>query len=307
MNKPGVTLIELVLALALSGMVAATLYNIFFIVTRGITIAEPMIDNVTRTSLVYNRLKKDLQGVFVPTQADVKATPSPQGPQATSTGQPTKVPEKPLDKVMYSINKNNSWALLSFITNNPLLTYYDPTKGIPKPAIARVVYRLESKPDGSFSLMRQESPVLNFEAFESTSSKPIRGYELANNIKNISMEYAFPVQDQKQGGANADKAQAIKFETRSEWRFDEWNKKEPGKTPRIPQRITMTMNLWDTQRQQESVFVFKFEITTFTTAAAAPRTPPSAPPADTVTTTTSQPAKSASSESASPVDHTPSV
>jgi prepilin-type N-terminal cleavage/methylation domain-containing protein len=260
----GFTLMELVIGLVLSGIIAAAVYNIFFVVNRTVDVAEPYIENDMRISLIYNRLKKDLDGFFIPTQAETKQTSTAGGQQAEKQ----KPAEKPIDRLFYSTNKDNRLNELSFITDNPLLVYYDPTKGTPKSAVVRVVYRLKPMGDNNFSLMRQESSNLDMAAFDPKSTKPIREYELANNIKNISMEYAFPVQE-KQGTKSTEKKQPPKYETRTEWLFEEWTKKEKASAvPRVPQLVTMKLVLWNEQHNRESEFIFKFEIPTFTTSLA---------------------------------------
>lgn len=269
MNKPGVTLIELVLGIALSSIIITLLYNLFLVTTRGIDIAEPFLENDLRSALIYRQLQKELDGVFIPFQAEALQTDSAQkkgeGPKPQSA-------EKPIDKVFYSINKDNSLAVLSFITNNPIRTYYDPSKGTPKPAIVRVVYRLKPTEKNGFALIRQESPLLAFDDFAPEGPKQIRGYELANNIKNISMEYTFPVPEKKEN--------AVRYEKRNEWRFEEWKQKEQEKAPpKTPKYATMTLTLWDQEHRQESIIVFNFEIPTFGTAGPPANQPaPAAKP-----------------------------
>lgn len=208
--KSGFTLIELSIGLLLSGIIATALYNGFFVTNRVVDIADNFIVADFRSALVENQLGKDLEGAFVPEESELSKTTTTQKEttekkenKTIKTKETTVLEEKtikPLEKVFYSSNgPEDSLRVLTFITNNPVKVYEKATNVKPKPRIVRVVYRLtpqENNPK-SFSLIRQESSDLEFKAFEPNSAKPIRGYELASGIKNIKIEYTFPVQKEE--------------------------------------------------------------------------------------------------------------
>ncbi len=258
--KAGFTLIELIASLALTGMLMSLLFSSFFLTNRSISIAEPLIEADVRCALIHNQLVKELEGVFIPVQAELKKTGSSVVASSLEKNQP-----KPLDKIFYSTNKNNRLEILSFITNNPLKIYYDEKSGTPKPAVVRVVYRLIETKDKNYTLLRQESSTLEFEAFEVKASKPIRSYEVANNIKNITMEYAFGKKsDAKKESIDQTASGGGEIVRTSEWHFDEWRKKDPKTSmPRVPQFVTMKMVLWDAQLVHENIFDIMIEIPTF--------------------------------------------
>lgn len=324
--KSGFTLIELSIGLLLSGIIATALYNGFFVTHRVVDISDNFITTDFRSALIENQFGKDLEGVFVPEDPELSKTTTTQKEvtekkeSTTKTTKETKVVEektiKPLEKVFYSINgAQDSLSVLTFITNNPVKVYEKATNVKPKSRIVRVAYRLQPEENNpkAFSLIRQESSELDFKAFDPKSAKPIRGYELASGIKNIKLDYIFPVQkeqptEQSKGSAPAEKSKAApqkkeekpkpEYKTVKDWDLES-KKDTTQEQTKIPQFITITCELWDTKQQRESSFTFKYEIPTFA-YNILPKKPKKSPaPKEAKTETTETP------QAATPVNTTP--
>jgi prepilin-type N-terminal cleavage/methylation domain-containing protein len=278
--KSGFTLIELSIGLLLSGIIATALYNSFFVTHRVVDIAENFITTDFRAALIENQFGKDLEGVFVPEEPDLaKTSTQEKGKETQEKKEPAKPEEKPaqpLEKIFYSINgPEDTLNLLTFITNNPVKIYEKATNVKPKSRIVRVVYRLVPQTDNpkAFNLMRQESNDLDFKAFDLKAAKPIRAYELAQGIKNIKLEYTFPLQKEAPAttkpppATNKEKPQKEEkpkpeYKTVKDWDLES-KKDETKEQPKIPQFITITCELWDNQLQRDYMFKFEYEIPTF--------------------------------------------
>lgn len=284
--KSGFTLIEFIIGILLFSIIGTALYNSFFVTNRVVIIADTFISKDFRSALLENQFGKDLEGAFIPEEPEqAQQAPAPaKKEEQTKANAPKKEtqpkaaeskPPQPFEKTFYSINgAGESLSILSFISNNPVKTYEKATN--PEPRIVRIVYRLvpQEKDSKMFTLMRQESTELDFKAFALNAPKPIRAYELANDIKNIKIEYVFPVQKQSQeGGQSQEKPD---YKTVKDWDL-ETNKEAHKEQPKIPQFITITCELWDAQQQHESSFVFNYEIQTFAAAVIPKKSKKAAP------------------------------
>lgn len=289
MKAFGFTLIELSIGLFLSSLIGTALYNAFFVTNRVVSIADNFISIDLRASLVENQLEKDIAGVFIPEQAapnkpqadksknEKKDEQEKETPEKKNEGEQKEKEQKPLEKIFYTQNgQNDLLQMITFITNNPVKVYEKATNVTPKPRIVRVVYRLiadQENPE-SFKLMRQESSELDLKAFELNAAKPIRGFEIAADIKSITCEYIFPVkkeeqQANKQGEKNKkEEKPKPEYKTIKNWDSDS-QKDENKEQPKIPEFIRCTCNFWDNKRNEEQ-FVFDFQISTFV-AQTAPK------------------------------------
>ncbi len=315
--KPGFTLIELSIGILLSGIIATVLYNSFFITHRIVDIADNFIQTDFRAAIISNQFEKDLDGALIPIQPDLTKTATP----AKTTTQPAAKeaaqapPPKPIEHIFYSTNNaEGSLEMLTFLTNNPVKIYEKAKNAKAKPRFVRVVYRLipqqvpqQGKEQKSYTLLRQESNELELKAFDLKSAKPIRAYELATNIKNMKIEYSFPVQkEQAQQPAKAptpptiatpekkeSKEEKPKPEFKTVYSWDVESQKAPKEQPKTPQFVTVSLELWNNQQQQEKSFTFNYEIPTFLAlmqpAQAQKATPAPAPtPAPTPSTPAAQ-------------------
>lgn len=263
--KSGFTLLELVIGLLLSSMIAIVLYTSFFSINRSVQSVENLIDQDLRITLMHNQLERDISGIFVPfagklseqmqkTEKELKATDT------------TAIPIKPIDNVFMSQNQQQSLSLLTFITNNPMRIYEYAQNATVKPFVARVVYKLvPERGTPSFTLIRQESNELDLVTFEKAGV--IRSYELISHIKQIKTEFSYslvekPKEQPKTPAKEKQKEEKPKPEyiTVSEWVE---KSKADKKRPLVPQFITFDIRFWNNDYSRETPLVLRYEIPTY--------------------------------------------
>ncbi len=167
---------------------------------------------------------------------------------------------------------------LSFITTNPLQVYWTAKTGSAKPRIARVLYALKEEKGmpKSYSLIRRESPNLEFDPIAKGGKEGPQEYVLAEGIKSLTAEYTYYVpekkeekkktaeQTEKPAQAETPKKEAKKKEVKkaAEWMpaQGEREKEEQPQLPLAPQLIELKISLWDTQKKRSTPFSFKIRV-----------------------------------------------
>lgn len=276
--RPGFTLIEVLLALVIVAIMGSMLFTSLIQIQFGARVADDLIDESQRALIIHQQLEKDFMGVMVPVAAVFEEEeknakkPAPQAPQQNQPAkQPEKVPEpvekkekpKPVTKVFFASNRENNIDTLTFITNNPLQVFWSEKTGKAKPRVARVVYRLVPEKDAKnvFKLVRQEGSDLQFDAYKPGSTKEIREFMLADNIKSLSITYHYVVEPKKDDkGTNKEKEKEKKeVKTTKEWNSDEKEQKEKRGGKQYPDWITITCALWDIKRERSTDYEFKIQ------------------------------------------------
>lgn len=211
MYKSGFTIIELMLGLLLGSIITTVLFTAFFQINRSAEYGDQLIDTDMKIMILHHQLERDLNGMFIPQEAipDDEQDEQQEKESKETTKQPDtakkKKKRKLLEKPFYSINKNNNLSLLTFISNNPVRIYEKPQTNATEPKkpgvpyVVRVVYRVlpDEQNKGAFKITRQESEQLDFKNFEPTS-KRVRPYVIADNIKSITMNFLRPIDEEKQ-------------------------------------------------------------------------------------------------------------
>ncbi len=231
-NHQGFTLIELVIAIALSSIVALALYTGFWQTRRTVTNLLNIINDDMSLAVIYHQLERDLMGAFIPdqgmpqkkepAQAELQQTETKEAaekkeePKAKAAEQ-KKLAEKkaaeqkeqrPLIKKVFYATGTPLLQQLTFISHNPLTVYTDPRQATGTVRLVRIMYTLEPDKEtpGTYRLYRQESTELEAQKFADT--KKIRRYELARNIQRISLSYIYEEAEEppKKQAAQAEKA-----------------------------------------------------------------------------------------------------
>lgn len=295
MNKPGFTLVELMIATFIASIVAILLFASLSQLNRFV----PALDNVTdiseRAALVNAQLERDLGGVMAPEEfyarqkKQAKSKPqeapkenAPASGKATSgtqdETQETEKEKKPLEKIFYSVNKEGMLEQLSFITDNPLQIYWGPKSGSARPRVARVLYTLKEEgpvskkknQKKSYSLIRQESENLEFDAMVKETNA--QQFVLAQGIKSFTAEYTAVMQTQKkEQEAQKETKEAPSEPAKKDIRKStDWLGKQAAQTdqlstkdeqevmPLVPQLAQFTATFWDAQ--QKHSFPFRFTL-----------------------------------------------
>lgn len=263
MNKQGFTLVEMLLATVIAGILSTVLFSTLNQVQRSFTFIDFFVESHTNAALLYNRLEKDLVGATVPLLFQEKIAEKMEAAQATQkqkgqklkakqvknqtpqkekkTEQPVTEPQGPpppkLTHIFYATKQaQDQLQILTCITSNPVRAYWSKKAGKGKPHLVRVVYSLELEEgqfaqDGqsirTYKLLRQESPELEYAKFKGPESK-IKKHELATGIASCKIKYTefpLPPQPQKKGKDQA-AAPPSTQESKEPKITTEWNKEE---------------------------------------------------------------------------------
>ncbi|HSW74032.1 MAG TPA: hypothetical protein VLG71_02660 [Candidatus Limnocylindria bacterium] len=284
MNKAGFMLIEVLLAAAIASLISAALFVAVAQINRSTTIIVTRTNLEERALLVTGQLMRDLTGACVPRYPEKKESSAAKtAATAQAQGEPKKEPQ-PWTKIFYGTKQEEELALLTFITNNPLLMYWSAQAGKAKPALARVVYRLEQEKTKlppkkvSYVLMRQEAYKLDMAAFAQDAQEPIRAYALVRGIKHLKVEYGVfkPKSDGDKSGTG------VVFTTSSTWDVEKSDKKKKEDSP-IPHEVAITLELWDEQYDRSKKVECRIPIlpdfTITSTQQSSPQQPAKAPAA----------------------------
>jgi prepilin-type N-terminal cleavage/methylation domain-containing protein len=247
--RPGVTLLELVAALAIASIMSVMLYQGLNQSYKAVRTIDVLVDAHSELALFFDRFYKDISGAFVPVQAisaqekgrkEIEEKGAQAGkPQeskidAAKSSEAGKVEgeekQKPLkdifvlEEMKISGEARASRSSFTFITANPLTIY-----GEAIPRIVRVLYVVEAdkKKSGLWNLVRYESTELDNAVFKDKQSKgAIKGYAVLHNIEKFTIECS-AFKEVKQEGKEStqekktqDKKEPEKKELE---RFSKWN------------------------------------------------------------------------------------
>lgn len=245
--RAGFTILELLLAIAISVIVSGILFAAFGGINRIVRFVDNTVDIYTRATIALHQCERDLVGAFAPSQ------------------------EK-LTHIFFGTKKDDNLDILTFITTDPVPTYWTGAAGNPKPRLARIVYRLEldtqrmsKRGAPTFRLMRQESPNLDFAAFKNEGAQAIRAVELIRDIKRMKVMYtAEVIKNSTVGPTKEGPASAVKGPVeRSYVELSDWNREAktadgkeenppfndvPSKIPRV---VNIELVLWDAQHKRD--------------------------------------------------------
>lgn len=216
--RTGYSVIELLLALLISSLIAGTVLFGLNQIQMTFSISQDVIDLDSDLGIIKNQLQKDLEGAFVPLHALTKKD--------------EKKEKKNIKDIFVSTNKEDSLSELTFFSTNAVQSF-----DISKSRAVRIVYHLEQQTDKKnlFRLVRQEGKSLSLEEYKPNAPKKIRAYELADTIKKMSITYSYPrVKDEK-----AEQTEIILEKTH------EWNSEraDEEKKPLIPTFVQIDITL----------------------------------------------------------------
>jgi len=278
--KSGFTLIEVLIATMMAGIISVILLNGLSIINRGLLRSDQQADLYMRVTTVQNQLERDLMGAFDPMPParsqkkegeDKKAEEQKRtksGKQPAGEEKKEKPKQKKVEKVFLATAADgDNLELLTFVTNNPTKIFWGEKSGRAKPCIARVVYRLvpEKERRDSFRLLRQEADDLDFKAYEERDQR-VRAYELADGIKECKLTYIWIEREQAKeknakAGQQAKAAETGKAIVHREQSWDADKKVEKdSKRPRIPQRVQIELVAWEGDAGRRELFTLTIPI-----------------------------------------------
>jgi prepilin-type N-terminal cleavage/methylation domain-containing protein len=251
--KQGFSLLELVVGIAISAIVTTLLYSIFSTIIQWSDYGAVTIDTDIRTAVFLHQFQKDVTGMFLPVQA-IAENKAEQEDSKEKKDKP-----KLLERACYSENKGSILSLFTFISNNPtrLSTTGQSSSSDKKsiagyPYISRITYTVEQMAKGkdSYTIKRQESPQLEVPTDQAKQKDTIRGYEIIDNVKAISLSFMRPksTSEPKKTEPNTQKknpTESVEYESFSTW--------PPPKETMIdlPHMISMNLTIWNEQQNTE--------------------------------------------------------
>lgn len=250
MMRPGFTLLEVLIAIAVGSMLGVLLFTMVTQVTNNARIVSGVMDVHTRMIIAMRQLERDISGAMIPTQESAPAT-------TASDKDATSQASKKVSKVFYNSMKNDQLEFFTFITNNPLQRVWENAAGVPVPRCVRVVYRL--KPDTSikkgekqYILTRQELSDLNADLVlkdGSEAAKKYRTYEMIDGV--LSFKLKFQQREDGDKKTNAEKKDVMVWDSDS--KLD--NGKERPAQNMVPEVVYCEFVLSDNQKGKHKVII----------------------------------------------------
>jgi hypothetical protein len=273
--KSGFILVELLISTTIAAVMSVLLLGALYQTNKVQIAMDGVIDTTARASLLQYYMERDIMGAFVPVmdvveqekagEAGVQQQPANvQVPPAQTSEK--KVEKRSLEKSFYGVSKDGRFELLTMITSNPLITYWDTKTGSPKARIARVTYTLEPSKENkdSYIMYRAETQDLVWQDAQKTDEKKqARKYELVRGVKELKIEYEFAQQKKEQtataGEKKEEKKEAPTYTLMPEWRGeseDGAKKTEDKKSnvPPIPEYVHISVRFWTPQGKESAQF-----------------------------------------------------
>lgn len=284
MKAPGFILIELLVSLLIASLLSIGMMNSLTMVFKTNDIMDGLMDTSAGAMRMQQQLERDLSGVIIPLSL-IATDASGQTPlPGNQPGQTPAVPapkkelvEQKNQQLFFATQKDKNTDVLTFITTNPLASFWSDTAGQSKSRIARVVYRLEPDKNNPplFRLMRQEGMDLDFKQYESGAKKQIQALEVARGIKAFSLTFMVEDEPDKKEKSDSNKSvpgvaptpttpsaepkKTITYKTLDEWRGEEKKDASTGKKePKIPRFVRLKLTLTDTKKKREENFEYIF-------------------------------------------------
>lgn len=258
MNK-GFTLIEMLLVIVLAAIITGMLFGLFSQSSNSMKFIDERIDANTIGAVVLHQLSHDLSGacMLMPreTQPQQPAT-QPTTPSSAQTQE--QKPEQGPEHIFVVMEKDKHFSMLTFITNNPRTRYSSPLDAVPAmPHVVRVRYQLTENNDrkGSWTLTRQEVPVLDARVFE---AKKIRSFMLTDRIKQLSLTLVYTQ-------TTVDVLPLATPERAVVWNSDTQLKIH---RPPLPEYVHVSLVVWDELMQRDVSFQHVIAVPTFRAGVA---------------------------------------
>lgn len=249
--KSGFTLIEILIAIAISAAISVALFFVFSQTQKNIIKIENLISNDIPILIFQDRFEKDITGAFVPENWPDKNKDSKKEDKKGSKE------ENESEKIFFSESESDLLKFFTFITSNPFQPYGDF-----KPRIARVCYSVEKDSSGEYyNIFRQELSELDYSRYE---KEKVSKFIILKRVKNIKIKYFYfeaEKENKKQQESKPEKKEDKPLKETGVWNYP--RKKENSdneKLPKIPQFIELFITLYDLNLARESDFVFRYVV-----------------------------------------------
>lgn len=248
MKTQGMTLIEVIVALSVSSMLALMLYQTFSQSQRAGLMIDAQLDYEVAMPIMYNQLDKDISSLFVPEQV------------FSELMQKDKEKQKNRFKNIFVCSlKDKNVESLSFLSTHSLSLFNTIV-----PRSVRVLYRLAPAANGLFTLMRQESTKLDLSLAKFKEDK-IPEYELMRGLKEFSLELIVPEKTSDKGEAK--KSEEKKYKSLHAWQPDEAETAEKKPEALIPEFVIVKGRVMHELSGREYAFEWWFKVPVFANVA----------------------------------------
>jgi prepilin-type N-terminal cleavage/methylation domain-containing protein len=250
MMRPGFSLIEIIIALAISSFVGIMVFNTISLLQQSSRRYNQLITTDGQQQILFSQMQKDISSMVLPLYGFIANSKDKKEEQE-------KAQQEYFNRFGLQIEiENERLKSLTFVTTSILGVY-----GSKKPRLARVRYLMvpDVNHKNYFTLMRQESPALSMQDFER---------DIEQN-KNYSHAIAFGIKSSSIACISITmKENEKKVEETSSWAFAEILKKQqkPGAQGKIeqpialPQIITINGIMGDFVSEYEHPFSYSFFI-----------------------------------------------
>lgn len=317
--KQGFSLIELVIAIAISAILGGMMYTCLTQSQRTVAAVECVTDIIMKTIIIQKQMTRDISGAYIPLsvlepQKSVEPEPKQPSAEPNQKKQPSPEPQKPaqkesdteqkealkkaLETTFNGIRENDQCKQLTIVTHNPLEIFWSNKAGRPKCRSEKVVYTVEAEKgtrEPAYKLIRSTT-------YTKDNKEVMQKHELATGIKKIDITYTCIVTDegekkaespeqkkkpQEKDKASQKEAPAKKIvKTFSDWSVKEMNEDDIRLQKKIPQYVTILIELWSPLYDKFESFTYiipiMWEELTFKQAEqkkGAPKKEPSLPAA----------------------------
>jgi type II secretory pathway component PulJ len=279
------TLIEMLLAMALSSVIVVSLAQLYRSVMNSFVVSQDLMGIDRKVGLLFNQMERDFSSAYIPLLEMEKKSDK----EKTAAEKKAKEQRKaffvgtvrdqfePTSKVHGK--RAELLAYVSCICTNPLQIVDERRQ-----RLVRVVYELvvdkTKKATGQtlYQLVRRETiDLANVRAWVSDFEPPvqknnIRTYVVADNIKGFFIEYSMPRESK---GENS--------EEKKELVLTKWGDREDTKAV-VPQKVSVWMDVWNDTKRRSFRFHAVFPVFSYPTqdqtkskqpqkAASSPKTP----------------------------------
>lgn len=245
MTRPGFSLIEIIIALAISSFVSIMLFTTISLLQKTSRRYNEIISMLQQQEVMYAQLQKDITGMAIPLFGYKPNT------KDTKEAQEKKQQEYFNTFMMQCDVETDRLKRLTFVTTSALQTF-----DAQKTGLVRVQYTLEPDKQNSafFTLYRQESSKLGLKESEFTKEN---AYILAWGIKTCTITFTV-FKEEENGKRKVEQISSTAFANRVKEQAKKGEKIEEKIA--LPQMITLAGVMVDTNSLHEYPFTYTFAV-----------------------------------------------
>ncbi|MBT3455649.1 prepilin-type N-terminal cleavage/methylation domain-containing protein [bacterium] len=260
--RRGFVLIDVILAITIFSVISAMLFSVFFQTNNIFERIDSLISCHIKGTTLSMVLKRDFSGVFIPMYSEPSKEQKHPGPpkkdEQKKDGSDEKEWPEPENVFLFKKGEGKPFDFLTFITSNPIEAF-----GVSKPRVARIVYLMDKRDDGTFKFRRFESDKLEFDVEKVPGEYKDKSFVVVEKINNFSIKFgvfALPKRDddKKQAEEKKDKKDKkkenkpvdLQYKTYNVWPLDDEQKDDKlDLDQKIPNCVECEFMLYDDDKK----------------------------------------------------------